>query len=75
MYAHEISGGRIPELARELHIPRYFLNNYLDASSEPNTTVDEMILDTHFPSVFFGAPGSSSPLHSDGAPRPRFVYW
>ena len=27
-----------------------------------------MIKEAHFPSIFFGAAGSSSPLHSDGAP-------
>ena len=67
MYAHEISGGAIPELARELRIPKFFINNFNDVSDGANQTVDDMILETHFPSVFFGAPGSSSPLHSDGA--------
>ena len=28
MYAHEISGGSIPEFAAKLHLPKYFLNNY-----------------------------------------------
>jgi hypothetical protein len=81
MYAHEISGGSIPELAYKLHVPKYFINNVRDLESEPNVTIDWMIRTTHFPSIFFGAPGSSSPLHSDGtstqppcrAPTNRFV--
>jgi hypothetical protein len=66
MYAHEISGGSIPELANKLHVPKYFINNVHDLEPEANVTIDWMIRTTHFPSIFFGAPGSSSPLHSDG---------
>lgn len=66
MYAHEISSGSIPELASKLHVPKYFVNNFNDLESAANVTIDWMIRGTHFPSIFFGAPGSSSPLHSDG---------
>ena len=67
MYAHEIAGGTIPEIARTLHIPRYFINNYGDVTPGANITVDKMVAETHFPAFFFGSQGSNSPLHSDGA--------
>ena len=68
MYAHEISSGSIPEFAAKLHIPKFFVNNFRDLCTDGNNSLDYMIQKTHFPSIFFGAPGSSSPLHSDGAP-------
>jgi hypothetical protein len=67
LYAHDVGTGSIPEFARTIHIPKYFVNNFDDASARPNMTVDEMMIEAHWPSVFFGAAGSSSPLHSDGA--------
>jgi hypothetical protein len=68
VYAHEIPGGWLRGLARRLRQPRYFLNNAQDVSTEDDTTAEDQLRKTHFPSFFFGAAGSSSPLHSDGAP-------
>jgi hypothetical protein len=67
MYAHDIAGSHIPELVQELHIPKYFINNIQDVSSDPGMTVEQMIKETFYPTIFFGAPGSNSPLHTDGA--------
>lgn len=67
MYAHEISGGRLTKLAGRMRQPRYFLNNARDVTSADGTTPEQQLRHTHFPSFFFGASGSSSPLHSDGA--------
>lgn len=67
IYAHEISGGWLPEVEAIIRQPKYFLNNVQDLDWRPNVDISERVRDTHFPSVFFGASGSSSPLHSDGA--------
>lgn len=65
IYAHEISGGWLPEVEAIIRQPKYFLNNMQDLDWRPNVDISERISNTHFPSVFFGAAGSSSPLHSD----------
>ena len=68
MYAFEIKSSHWPELSHNLHVPKYFLNNFHDLDSSPNMTVADQLAHTHFPTIFFGAPGSGSPLHSDGVP-------
>lgn len=66
IYAHEISGGWLPEIENIIRQPKYFLNNVQDLDWRPNVDISERVRNAHFPSVFFGASGSSSPLHSDG---------
>jgi hypothetical protein len=68
VYAHEIPGAQLTVLAERMRQPRYFLNNEHDISCGDNTTAQDLLEHTHFPSFFFGAAGSTSPLHSDGAP-------
>lgn len=77
IYAHEISGGWLPEIETIIRQPKYFLNNVQDLDWRPNVDISERVRDTHFPSVFFGASGSSSPLHSDGVSSPKidFAYF
>ena len=67
VYAHEIPGGQLMALAERMRQPRYFLNNAQDVCDDDGATPEKLLRHTHFPSFFFGAAGSSSPLHSDGA--------
>ena len=64
-------GADQPSCCVQLRIPKFFLNNYADIRTTANATADTLFDMIHFPSIFFGPPGSSSPLHSDGARSSR----
>jgi hypothetical protein len=66
LYAHELDAGAFPSFSSSIHVPKYFLNNVDGLLSRPNSTAEMWLEHTHFPAIFFGPPGSSSPLHSDG---------
>jgi hypothetical protein len=67
LYAHELNCSSFPTLSQNIRIPKYFLNNIYDMRPEPGLTAEEWMKTTHFPAIFFGSEGSSSPLHSDCA--------
>jgi hypothetical protein len=67
LYAHEIPGKWVKNLMDRLYQPKYFRNNRDDIEKETDPDPREIMYSTHFPSFFFGAAGSTSPLHSDGA--------
>ena len=67
MYAHDVARTLIPELVQELHIPKYFINDIEDVSSDPGMTIEQLVKERRHPTIFFGPPGSNSPLHTDGA--------
>jgi hypothetical protein len=67
IYAHEISIGSLPGLANRLRVPKYFINDYHEVTLQPRITPRQLLRHIHFPVAFFGPPGSTSPLHTDGA--------
>lgn len=68
LYAHEVPTGSLPGLVDTLRVPKYFLSSFNELDSTPDADVDAVARSAQHPALFFGPAGTSTPLHSDGAP-------
>jgi hypothetical protein len=67
LYAQAVGPRWLLDFVSKLNQPKYFMNNIGNVERGNNPDPREILADEIFPAFFFGASGSQTPLHSDGA--------
>lgn len=66
LYLQEVGPRWELEFTEKMYQPKYFMNNMDFVVTDDSPDLHEVLASNAFPSYFFGAAGSQSPLHTDG---------